>query len=179
MAEESTGTEAGTAPETGTETTFDADAWQQVAEKVGESPDDVLKKLEHARTWEKRAKENAEAAEKLAEIEEQQKTETERLQDKLTAETAQREQLERQAMRYRVAAVKGLPADLIDRLQGDTEEDLAADADKLLELVTPKQQETGTQPGPRPDLSQGSSGNGTALNGDPLLNDLKSKLGIG
>lgn len=130
-----------------------------------------------AREQEKRAKANADAAEKLAKLEDQQKTETQRLSDQLAAEKAQRETLEQQAMRFRVAAIKGVPADLIDRLRGDTEEELEADADKLLELVTPKET-AGTTPAPRPDLSQGGSGNGTALNGDPLLNDLKSKLGI-
>ena len=36
----------------------------------------------------------------------------------------------------------------------------------------------GSSPGPRPDLSQGAKPGDVALNGDPLLNDLKSKLGI-
>lgn len=95
-----------------------------------------------AREQEKRAKANADAATKLAEFEESQKTETQRLTDQLAAEKAQRETVEKQAMRYRVAASKGVSADLVDRLQGDTEEELSADADKLLELV-------GTKNGPR------------------------------
>lgn len=39
--------------------------------------------------------------------------------------------------RLRVATTKGLPPELIDRLQGGTEEELAADADKLLSLFKP------------------------------------------
>lgn len=38
--------------------------------------------------------------------------------------------------KLKIAAQKGLPADLVDRLHGDNEEALAADADKLLQFVT-------------------------------------------
>ena len=89
-----------------------------------------------AREQEKRAKANAGAADKLAKLEESQKTETQRLTDQLAAEKAQRETVEKQAMRFRVAASKGVPADLIDRLQGDSEDELSADADTLLKLVS-------------------------------------------
>ncbi len=42
--------------------------------------------------------------------------------------------------RLRVATTKGLPAELVDRLQGATEEELAADAEKLLSLIKPVEQ---------------------------------------
>lgn len=42
----------------------------------------------------------------------------------------------KETMRLKVAARKGLPAELIDRLKGETEGELEADADKLLEFVT-------------------------------------------
>lgn len=63
---------------------------------------------------------------------------------------------ERQAnARLRVATTKGLPAELIDRLQGGTEEELAADADKLLALIKPAEQQQQRQtPGVPP--SRGS-----------------------
>ncbi len=38
-------------------------------------------------------------------------------------------------LRLRVAQKKGLPADLIDRLKGETEQELEADADKLLAFI--------------------------------------------
>jgi hypothetical protein len=76
-------------------------------------------------------------AQKLAELEASQQTAAEKLQGerdqaKQEAATAAAENL-----RFRVALEKKLPADLIDRLQGGTKEEMSADADKLLELVSP------------------------------------------
>lgn len=56
--------------------------------------------------------------------------------------------------RLRVATTKGLPAELIDRLQGGTEEELAADADKLLSLFKPAESAGRQAPGVPP--SRGS-----------------------
>ncbi len=42
---------------------------------------------------------------------------------------------ESELLRLRVAQKKGLPADLVDRLKGETEQELEADADKLLTFV--------------------------------------------
>lgn len=44
---------------------------------------------------------------------------------------------ELELLRLRVAAEKGVPADLVDRLVGATKEELEADADKLLTFVKP------------------------------------------
>lgn len=56
-----------------------------------------------------------------------------------------------EALRYRVAYTRGVPADAFDLLQGSDEDTLAAGADRLLALM-------GARPGsaPRPDPSQGS-----------------------
>ncbi len=97
---------------------------------------EYVKKLrDEAARYRTEAKANANAAQRLAEIEDEQKTETQRLTDQLAAEKAQRETVEQEALRFRVAAAKGVPADLIDRLRGDTEDELSADADALLNLV--------------------------------------------
>ena len=67
-----------------------------------------------------------------------------------------------EALRYKVAAAKGLPADLIPRLVGDTEEALAADADALLTLVKKQPK--------RADAGAGNNGEPkTKLSGDALL----------
>lgn len=42
---------------------------------------------------------------------------------------------ESELARLRIAAKKGIPVDLIDRLKGTTEEEIEADADKLLEFL--------------------------------------------
>lgn len=166
---ESTATEAATATEQ-TETT------EQTNQEIDAGTDAEHWKAK-AREWEKRAKENKDAASKLQELEDAKKTETEKLTDRAAKAETRASELESELLRLRVAISKQVPPDLVDRLRGETEEELAADADKLLKLVTPET-DGRTAPAPRPDLSQGGSGNGAALNSDPLLNDLKSKLGI-
>lgn len=94
------------------------------------------------------------------------KTELERAQQAATEATTSATQAQQEALRLRVAITKGLPASLVDRLRGATEQELTADADELLKLVTPPES-NGQQPaGPRPDLSQGARGS-TATTGDP------------
>jgi hypothetical protein len=107
------------------------------------------------------------AAGRLKEIEDAQKTEQERLAEQLQAATAEREAAEQRArdletgmLRQRIAAEKGLPAALADRLAGGTEEEIAADADALLAAYPPpvdRQQRTPMaqlQPGAVPPGSE-------------------------
>lgn len=128
------------------------------------------------RDAEKRA---AELEARLQQFEDANKTEAQRLTDQMTAAVTRAETAEKTATRLRVALAKGLPLDLADRLRGDSEDDLTADADALLALVNPPQpdEDTSRVPGPRPDMTQGR-GSSTPLNGDPLLRDLKTKLAI-
>jgi|GEM_PF-2114477 len=63
--------------------------------------------------------------------------------------------------RLRVATAKGLPVELADRLQGETAEELEADADKLLALLKVKPQtpgvpppSSGGSPSDKPDFSK-------------------------
>lgn len=79
-------------------------------------------------------------AEKLSDIERARKAAEEA--------NARAEQAERNAMRRQIALEKGVPASLVDRLRGDTADEIAADADSLLELVNAPRN-------PKPDLSQG------------------------
>lgn len=110
---------------------------------------------------------------KLDEIEKAKMSDLERAQaaakeaaDKLAA-------LERTTMRQRVALTKGVPAKWVDRLKGDTEAELAADADAILADLRPDATT------PKPDLSQGGSARDhMALNGDPLERSLRDALGI-
>lgn len=112
-------------------------------------------------------------AQELDKLKESEKTELQRLTEQLETEKAQRRTIERAALRSRVALAKSLPAELADRLQGETEEEIASDADKLLALVTPP------EPGvPRASSRQGASEHSRPLDDDPLLRDLKLKLGI-
>ena len=98
---------------------------------------------------------------KLAEYDalvEASKTDAERRDDQikqLQESAAKIPTLEQENLRLKVAIEKGLPADLIGRLQGDTAEALAADADTLLSLIgTQAVSETRT---PKPNPAQGAS----------------------
>lgn len=123
-----------------------------------------------ARKWEARSKENAKAAERLAELEDANKTAEQKAAERLAAAEARAAELEAKATRAEVAAEKGVPAAL---LTGSTREELEASAAALIAF---KGEQRPTVP--RPDPSQGARGGDVALNGDPLLDSLKSKLGI-
>jgi hypothetical protein len=74
-------------------------------------------------------------------IAEGQKTEAQKAAER--ADKAEREAAEHKGalLRLRVATSKGLPPDLSDRLRGDSEDELNADADRLLALVGGQQQQ--------------------------------------
>jgi len=113
----------------------------------------------------------AELAAKLKSFEDANLSELERTKKAAEESAAELATLRKENVRSKVALAKGVPADLIEFLTGDSEEDVAAKADLLMaRLNTP-----GT---PKPDPSQGAKIPDYALNGDPLLADLKSKLGI-
>ncbi len=86
----------------------------------------------HARTWESRAKENAEAAKKLKELEDSQKSELTKAQEQASTAEGKATAAEQRALRAEVAIEKGLSATLAKRLQGSTKEEIEADADDLL-----------------------------------------------
>lgn len=116
-----------------------------------------------ARKHEKESRTRAGAAEKLAALEESQKTEAQKVADRAEQAEKRASESERSLARYKVAVAKKLPAELVDRLRGDTEEEIAADADALLALVKV------TNGDPKPDLSQGSR---TTASGAPDMNSL-------
>lgn len=107
----------------------------------------------------------------LDEIKQANLSELEKAQKAAAESTARLAEYEQTTLRQRVALAEGMPADLVDRLRGTTEEEYTADAKALMALV--KAPIT-----PRPDPSQGGHGDALALNGDPLLGALKSTLGI-
>ena len=110
------------------------------------------------REAEKSAKDTAATLEKLRRALDEKQT------DEQTVATARAEAdaAKAEALRYKVAAEKGLPVDLIPRLIGDSENDLAEDADRLLALVKTKPK--------RKDAGAGNNGEGQPkLSGDAVL----------
>lgn len=84
-----------------------------------------------ARKHETRAKENAAKAKQFDELLESQKTESQKLTDRAAAAEKERDEARVDALRARVGASKGLPADIVDLLKGSTEDELMAHADRL------------------------------------------------
>jgi hypothetical protein len=74
-------------------------------------------------------------AAKLDEIEAKSKTELERATEAAKAHEARAAAAEMALLRRDVAAAKGVPAELADRLSGKTREEMEADADKLLGVI--------------------------------------------
>lgn len=163
-----TGTQTASTDTTSTATTTDTTTTDKAVDHKAEAE----KWKDLARKHEQRAKENAEAAKRLKTIEDRDMSELDKAKRDLAEATERASKAERDRLVAKVALAKGLPAELADRLVGSDEDELAADADRLLTLVK------GTAANsPKPDRSQGA-GPDMALNGDPLLRDLMEKVGV-
>ncbi|MBM4414908.1 MAG: hypothetical protein FJ035_01255 [Chloroflexi bacterium] len=103
-----------------------------------------------ARKHEKAAKDNADAARRLADIEESGKSEQERFAEARRAAEDRAAAAERESARLRVALKKGLTETQARRLVGDSEDDLEADADELLASFAPAGGEPDTELPRRP-----------------------------
>lgn len=104
---------------------------EQQQQQSGEDPE-LAKWKRIARENEKRAKANADAARKLAEIEDRDKSELQKANERAEAAEQAAAAAALSALRAQVALDKQLPAKLAARLQGSTAEELAADAEELL-----------------------------------------------
>jgi len=102
-----------------------------------DTADEAAKWKAMARKHEAEAKRNAEAAKKLAEIEDANKSDIERAAATTKAAEDRAVAAELRAMRLEVAASKGLTPAQAKRLVGTTVEELEADADELLDTFKP------------------------------------------
>lgn len=96
------------------------------------------KVLAQSRKWEQRSKDNAAAAKRLAELEDASKTDAEKLADATKRAERAEERLaeyerkaERAAIVAEVAAAKGVDAEWLGRMTGDTEAEINANADYI------------------------------------------------
>jgi hypothetical protein len=135
-----------------------------------DDPDAVRNALQREREAAKEAKRRAdELAAKVAEFEDRDKTEQQKLTDRASSAEQRATQAEIKALRLEVALEKGLVGDraaLASRLQGNTKEELIADADQLLALV----------PSQPPDTSFDGGARGTPPNGGGMDGLIRSKL---
>lgn len=128
---------------------------------------DYVKKLrDEAAKYRTEAKANAEAAKRLAQFEESQKSEQQKLMERAEAAERERDEIRLEALRLRIAHEKGLTPKQAARLRGSSEEELAADADDLLSEFGPA--------GPRRpmgDVGQGPRETATTPNDPKSLAD--------
>lgn len=141
-----------------------------------EAPEPIDWKAE-ARKHERRAKENLalakaneDAAKRLAEIEEANKSEAQKAQERLAQVEEELAQERAARIRAEVAAAKGVPVEL---LKGSTQEDIEAEADRLLEF---KGESPDPSPFPKADPSQGPRGPVGGNNADRFASFLGEKL---
>jgi len=128
-----------------------------------------------ARKWEARAKENNSAAQKLAEIEESKKSETQKLQEQIAEYEKRAAEAERDRARLAVIAKHGIPEEFHDLVHGSDPEALEASAAKVKSLIQTTERPAQSASFVIPD--EGKSPN-LALNGDGLESALKNALNI-
>lgn len=103
----------------------------------------------------KKANKEAETSRlKLKEYEDRDKSEAEKVVDRLKEAEAKASVAEQRYLRASVGADKGLPRPMWDRIQGSTEEEMATDADSLLAVLAPKNGTGSFDAGPKGGTSK-------------------------
>lgn len=151
--------DAGTGDEGGTAGDAGEKDWEQEAKK--------WRAL--SRKHESQAKQNADAARRLKEAEDADKTELQKLTEAQASANKRAAEAESRALRYEVALEKNIPSKLMKFLGGTTSEEIQASADELLEAIKPDTGETGTAGGgkPREKLRSGAASSAEPEEGDP------------
>ena len=132
----------------------------------------IRKANDEAKSLRARLKELEPIAAEAERLRDAQKTEAERLAERIQAADQRTQELDQLLNRYRVALKYGLSeSDIEDLNWSGTDEEIHARVERYIE----KAAATGRKP--VADVGQGVR-TSPALNGDPLLNSLKSTLGI-
>lgn len=141
---------------------------EEKPEGVGTLGDGGKKALEAERAARREAEKLAkELASRVEKFEDSQRTEEERREHELAtaraeveAERKAREVLERKLLVSEIAAQKGIPTQMASRLQGETAEEIEADADEMKKLLAPEGPRA-----PRPVFEEGRVTEGARGNG--------------
>lgn len=131
MSEETANVEATAPVEGAQDVTVDSETPAEGAKTFDET---YVKELrQEAAKYRTQNKELAEKAKAYDEYVQSQKSEQEKQAEALAAATKERDALRAEMLRMKIASEKNLPASLVDRLRGETEDEMKADADSLLE----------------------------------------------
>lgn len=149
---------------------FDAERAKAKIAKVNSEAKSLRDRLKELEPLAKQAQEAADA----------RKTADERAAERISAAEARAIEAEQRALRLEVAAEQGLTPQQARRLVGTTREELEADAADLLASfpAAPAQEATPVNGRPKERLRPGAVAETLALNGDPLEQALRQKLGI-
>lgn len=137
--------------EVNTETTTDnTEVTSNDNETAAEQTTDIDWKKE-ARKWEARAKaakEDKELADKYREYLDSQKSETEKLAEKLAEYERKEQEANAKLIRLEIASEKGISPDVLSHLKGETREELEAAVDTLLNSLAAESVKSKTKPNP-------------------------------
>jgi hypothetical protein len=127
-------------PDPDAEVTPDVPAEEQEPEEKADSREtdwkaDAEKWKSLSRKHEREARANAEAARKYTEFEESQKTEQQRLADRLAAAEQERDDANRARARLVAAREHSIPSSLLDRIGGSSEEEINESAQTLAQEI--------------------------------------------
>lgn len=149
MSEQATDTQQAEAPQ--------ADAKAEETEGKTFDADYVDKLRKEAAKYRTEAKANADAAKRLAEIEDANKSEVEKATQRIAVAEAARDAAHAEMIRFRVAAKYGISDDDADLfLTATDEESLTRQAERL----AARNSEAASPRAPKPDANQGRSGTG-------------------
>ena len=130
--------------------TAESETAKTVDKPSADKPSDDDKSIDwksKSREWEKRAKANADAADRLAQLEESQKTEAQKLADAKTAAEQEAVAARADALRWRIAARHGISdedAELF--LSGTDEATLTKQAERLTQRVADRKKTNNVVP---------------------------------
>ena len=159
-----------------TTTPENAEQPQEGAEQQGETKTfdaDYVKKLrDEAAKYRTEAKANADAAKKLAEIEQANKTEAEKQAERLAQAEERAKALEVKASRAEVASETGIPADILAGPEDSTVDAIKAYAARVIAFT----EQAGAPRPPKPDPAQGRSGGGPKSTADSFAEFFQNTL---
>jgi phage portal protein BeeE len=163
--------------EVNTETTLESNNEESVENGSSESTAREVDWVREARKWENlakknlaEAKSNAEAAKKLAEIEEASKTEAEKAAERLAEAEAKAQELESKVNRANVANQYNIPVHVLEGPRSSSVEDIEEFAKTLIDFRGEKD--------PNPIVPAEGKTPPPALNGGGIEDSLRNALGI-
>ena len=155
-----------------TETTTPTEVVEEAVEPQGETAETDWKA--EARKWESRAKAakvDSEDATKWRDYEKSLKPVQEQLAEELAQAKAEAILSSTKLLKYEIANQRGIPADAIELLNGQTREELESSADKLVSLIA-NQSKTPT----KADVNQGKPEGGGTTTANQFANALSELL---